>query len=173
MQTIEQTLDKLGFTPYYQLPIVRTIATKTKLQPPVIVLSVLVVTTLLALSPIGGCIMTTLLAFLLPAFRTFEALESQSTQDDEQLLTYWIVFGVFYACNELFSYVFSFIPMFYLVRYVILLALYLPQVNGAQILYKRAIRPFFMSYRNEIEKVIQPIEEGSKCLSETIRRKTE
>ena len=173
MQKIDQTLEKLGFAPYYRLPVVQSISAKTNVKPPIIILGALVLMVIVALTPIGGTILTTLLAFMLPAFRTFEALESETHEDDEELLTYWIVFGVVYSLDEMFRFVFSFIPMYHLIRYAILLALYAPQFNGAQILYRRAIRPFFMNYRTEIDKVVQPIEERSKNLSESLKRKSE
>ena len=170
MNKIEPYLTKLGFEPYYQLPIVQKISQKTKLKPSILVFAFLVLLVILAFTPIGGNAVTTLIAFLLPAFRTFEALESEQRKDDAELLTYWIVFGLIYSLDELFRYFLAFIPFYHVFRCAILIAIYSPQINGAQVIYQKAVRPFFMNYKTEIEKVVNPIEERTRSISQNLKK---
>ena len=170
MEKIETTLTKLGFEPYYQLPLVQQISQKTKVKPFILVFAFLVMLVILAFTPLGGNALTTLIAFLLPAFKTFEALETEQREDDAELLTYWIVFGLIYSLDELFRYFLAFIPFYHVFRCALLIAIYSPQVNGAQIIYQKAVRPFFMNYRNEIEKVVNPIEERTRSISQNLKK---
>ena len=170
MNKVEEYLTKLGFEPYYKIPFIQTLSTKTKLKPSIIVTALLAILFILMLTPLGGNLLTTVLAFLLPAFRTFEALESEKREDDAELLTYWIVFGLIYSLDELFRYVLAFIPFYHVIRYGLLIALYIPQINGAQVVYRRIIRPFFISYKNEIEKVVAPIEERTRSISQNLKK---
>lgn len=43
-----------------------------------------------------GNFLSNLLVFTIPAFYTFKAIESEETEDDKRLLTFWVVFGFLY-----------------------------------------------------------------------------
>ncbi len=66
-----------------------------------------------------------------------------------------------YAFDDILSYVFSFIPFFYLLRYIFLLSLFLPRINGAKYIYENMIKPLFIKYGDHLETVVNPIEKRS------------
>ena len=159
MNQIDVYLDKLGFKSYYELPIVRAISKRTNLQPPMVILAVVGILAVLSLSSFLGNIITTLLAFVLPALHTFDALESGNTADAQRLLTYWVVFGLVYSLDELLRGILRFVPFFHVFRCAFLISLFIPKLNGAQLLYVNVVKPFLTKYRSEIDKLIVPLEQ--------------
>ena len=160
MDKIEEYLTKLGFEPYYKLPLVQKLSNKTKQKPSMLILGFLIIFTLLALSSFGGNLITTLFAFLIPAFQTFKALETKDDkEDDERMLTYWIVFGFLYGMDEILRVLFSFIPFYHVIRYVILVFIYVPKLDGGRIIYRRFLRPLFIKFSSKIDKYVDSFEQ--------------
>ena len=159
MNQIDVYLDKLGFKTYYDLPVVRTISKRTNLQPQMVIVAVIGILALLSLSSFFGNIITTLLAFVLPALQTIDALESGNSADVERLLTYWVAFGLVYSLDDLLRGILRFVPFYHVFRCAFLIALFMPSTNCASILYRNAIRPFLLKYRSEIDKLIVPLEQ--------------
>ncbi|KDQ55001.1 hypothetical protein JAAARDRAFT_38109 [Jaapia argillacea MUCL 33604] len=83
-----------------------------------------------------------LVGWLLPAFFSFKALETPGPQDDQQWLTYWIVFGFF---NFLESFalrlVLYYLPWYFAFKTVFILWLQLPAFRGAQTIYVSVLKP--------------------------------
>ena len=170
MNMIDVYLDKLGFKSYYDLPVMKTISKKTGLQPSMIIVAFVAILAILSLSSFLGNIITTLVAFLLPALHTFEALESGNTDSAQRLLTYWVVFGVVYSLDELLRGVLRFIPFFHVFRCAFLISLFIPKLNGAQLLYSNVIRPFLLKYRSEIDKLVVPLEQKSQKVGQNTNK---
>ena len=63
---------------------------------------------------------------------------------------FWIVFGFFHFCDQLLSWLFSFIPLYHLVRMIIMLYIFLPQFNGYEKLYNYAVYPILNNYTDQI-----------------------
>ncbi len=138
-------MSQLGFNKYYKLPLVQKASTLSKLKPSQIVLIFLVAVLVLLLTPVGS-FFSTLICFVLPAFSTFKALESENKEDDKRLLTFWVVFGFFYFFDQMLSWLLSFIPLYYLFRTAFIWYLYNPNLAGAEKLYNFSIKPFFERY---------------------------
>ncbi|KAJ3810965.1 TB2/DP1, HVA22 family-domain-containing protein [Lentinula aff. lateritia] len=83
-----------------------------------------------------------LVGWALPAYLSFKALESPSTQDDVQWLTYWVVFGFF---NFLESFalrlVLYYVPWYFAFKTLFILWLQLPYFRGAQVTYFAVLKP--------------------------------
>jgi receptor expression-enhancing protein 5/6 len=87
-----------------------------------------------------------LLGWAVPAYLSFKAIETPSTGDDTQWLTYWVVFGGF---NFLESWalrpVLYYFPFYFAFKTAFVIYLWLPQTRGAQVLYTNALRPILSS----------------------------
>lgn len=172
MEKIQIQMQKFGFEPYYKLPFINVISKKSKQHPSVIVLAFLVLFVILLFTPIGS-FLSTFLAFTIPAFKTFQAIESESKVDDERLLTFWIVFGFFYSFDQTLSFILGFIPFYYVLRSAFIAYLFMPQFGAANKIFKNVIEPFFVKYHKKIDEVITPIEEKTRRLSQINKLKAE
>nr|CDJ88035.1 TB2 DP1 and HVA22 related protein domain containing protein [Haemonchus contortus] len=83
-------------------------------------------------------IISNVVGFLYPAWRSIKAVRSSVKEDDTQWLIYWIVFATFSIID--FS-TFSTIPFYWLFKIAFLMYLYLPMFNGATVIYKNFIDP--------------------------------
>ncbi|GAW02721.1 hypothetical protein LENED_004389 [Lentinula edodes] len=90
-----------------------------------------------------------LVGWALPAYLSFKALESPSTQDDVQWLTYWVVFGFF---NFLESFalrlVLYYVPWYFAFKTLFILWLQLPYFRGAQVTYFAVLKPVLANISN-------------------------
>ena len=164
MQKLEEYLQKLGFLEYTRLPLVRKVTAKTKIPETILVTSVLVLGLILLCTPYFSELLTTLVMFTIPSFETFRALRSKSTLDDEELLTYWIVFGSLYTFDKMFRYVLGYFGFYSLLRLVILAVIFYSKKFGSRLIYARAIRPFFERFGETIDSFVRPIEEQGLSL---------
>ncbi|KIK66087.1 hypothetical protein GYMLUDRAFT_38570 [Collybiopsis luxurians FD-317 M1] len=90
-----------------------------------------------------------LVGWALPAYLSFKAVESPSTRDDVQWLTYWVVFGFF---NFLESFalrlVLYYVPWYFAFKTVFILWLQLPYFRGAQTTYLTVLKPVLANLSN-------------------------
>ncbi|WKY00468.1 hypothetical protein Q1695_014930 [Nippostrongylus brasiliensis] len=83
-------------------------------------------------------IISNIVGFIYPAWRSIKAVRSNTKDDDTQWLIYWIVFSTFSIVD--FS-VFSTVPFYWLFKISFLMYLYLPMFNGATVVYESIIDP--------------------------------
>lgn len=162
-------MNQLGFNKYYRIPFVQKLSKKTKQPPFLIVFAFLLLFVIFLLTPFG-CVLTTALAFGVPAFHTFKALESEDTKDDKRLLTFWIVFGLFYFFDDAIKTLFFFVPGFSVMRLGVIFYLYHPKTNGAENIYQKVIHPLFTNYQDKIEKIINPLEKKTEQITQKIKK---
>lgn len=88
---------------------------------------------------------TNLVGFAIPAYLSVQALESTSTTDDKQWLTYWISFATLTVIESLaLNWVLYWVPRWFVFKTVGLVYLQLPSTRGAAKLYEHVIRPVFV-----------------------------
>jgi receptor expression-enhancing protein 5/6 len=172
MQKVEQRMQQLGFETYYKLPFIDFLSKKSKQPPFLIVLGFLVLCFILLLTPIGS-FLATFLAFAIPAFKTFQALESEQKEDDVKLLTFWVVYGFLYSFDQSLSYVLSFIPFYYIIRTAFICYLFTSKDHGAEKIYNTIVQPLFSKYEKKIDEVVNPIEEKTRRLSQINKLKAD
>ena len=107
---------------------------------------------------IGQAILTTLLGVAYPVFMSFGALESDSTGDDQQWLTYWVVFGLFNMIDQFAGFILHFIPFYYVLKLAVLIWLFHPKTQGATWVYNNYIR----SYAKHIDEIEKSVEDSVK-----------
>ncbi|EJD74600.1 hypothetical protein LOAG_18107 [Loa loa] len=95
-----------------------------------------------------------IIGFVYPAYISIRSVETFHKDDGAQWLTYWVIFALFNIV-ECFSETFvTYFPLYWLLKCVFLLYLYLPMTRGAQKVYYRFIQSFVQKHQSAIEKQI-------------------
>ncbi|KAI8331033.1 TB2/DP1, HVA22 family-domain-containing protein [Chlamydoabsidia padenii] len=101
---------------------------------------------------LAGQLLTNALSWIYPAYASFKAIETPSPEDDKQWLTYWTVIG-FVQIIEYFSDLLLFwFPFYYLFKTLFILYLTLPRFRGAEVLYRRVLRPQLLRCQTTIDQ---------------------
>ncbi|KXS14187.1 hypothetical protein M427DRAFT_112826 [Gonapodya prolifera JEL478] len=95
---------------------------------------------------IAGQLLSNLVGFLYPAWASFVAMETASTSDDKQWLTYWIVFAIFNLAEHFNDFLLYWIPFYFFFKTIFAVWLYLPQSRGAEVLYTKFVKPTLSPY---------------------------
>ncbi|GAB4823739.1 hypothetical protein N2152v2_010785 [Parachlorella kessleri] len=93
-----------------------------------------------------------------PTFESFRAIESSSTGDDTQWLTYWVVACTLQVVEKLAWPVLMWVPFYSLSRLALLAWLVHPATKGAAYLYEEWIRPLLLATADALKDipVLQP-----------------
>ncbi|KAI7900085.1 TB2/DP1, HVA22 family-domain-containing protein [Cokeromyces recurvatus] len=125
---------------------------RTGLPKAYVVLGTAFVCVLMIFFNLAAQLLTNALAWVYPSYASFKAIESPSTTDDTQWLTYWTVLG-FVQIIEYFSDILLYwFPFYYTFKTIFILWLILPQFRGAQFVYERFLRPFLLNAQPSIER---------------------
>ena len=93
-------------------------------------------------------ILSNLVGVVYPAFKSFQALESDSQGDDRQWLTYWIIFAVFTFFDHMAGKLClkRIVPFYFFLKIGFLVFLFHPRTEGALLIYKHIIAPFLRGH---------------------------
>ena len=163
MEHVENTARKIGLNKFEKNTYVVTIADKLKTKP-IIVVSVgfFLVVLVLVLTRFGRLLIESTLVFFYPAFKSFQAVQTECSDDDKRWLTYWVIFGFFYGFEQSFGFMVSLIPLWPLVRSVLFVFLMLPQYNAPNTIYEKLVQPVFEKYSGYIDPLLESAEQGLK-----------
>ena len=114
---------------------------------------------------------TSVVGIVLPAIWSLKAIETSDKEDDKQWLTYWTVFGSFIVA-EMFLEIFirKYIPFYFLIKIVFLMWLFLPNLQGAKLIYDKVLYVFFKRYETTISKTLDSVE---NTINKTVQKGTD
>jgi len=95
-----------------------------------------------------------LVGFAYPAYSSFKALRSPSVEDDQQWLTYWVVYGFFSVFEYWLDLFISWFPFYYEIKLLFVVWLQFPGVNGAKFIYDTVIAPQLAAKEQDIDKAL-------------------
>ncbi|KAI9117440.1 hypothetical protein K1719_011606 [Acacia pycnantha] len=82
-----------------------------------------------------------------PLYASIQAIETKNPIDDQQWLTYWIMYSMITLFELTFFKVLEWIPIWPYAKLILTCWLVLPYFNGAAYVYEHYVRPFFLNPR--------------------------
>lgn len=83
-----------------------------------------------------------------PLYASIKAIETKSPLDDQQWLTYWILYSMITLFELTFAKVIEWIPIWSYVKLIATCWLVIPYFNGAAYVYEHFVRPTFVNAQN-------------------------
>lgn len=112
----------------------------------------------LLLSPLNSTIVMRTaccsVGIVVPVYSSVKAIETRNQQDQQKWLLYWTVYGSFSIVEIYSDKLLSWFPSYYYVKLAFLIWLQLPDTQGARILYKKHLQPFFKRHEAKIDRVM-------------------
>lgn len=115
-----------------------------------------------------GQLLSNIAGLVIPGYFSLLALESTTTKDDTQLLTYWVVFATFNVVEFWSKAILYWIPFYYLFKTVFLVYIGIPSTGGAETVYNAAIKPFSRRYIVNNKKFAQDINNAAQGVSSSV-----
>ncbi|KAH9257782.1 hypothetical protein BASA81_003800 [Batrachochytrium salamandrivorans] len=112
---------------------------------------------------VGPGLLTNIFGFVFPAFASFKAIESVDKEDDTQWLMYWVVFAFFSLLETFADFLAKYIPMYFALKFAMLIWLSAPGTRGAEFVYINIVKPLFLENEALIDKSLM---HGQKVVDE-------
>lgn len=93
-----------------------------------------------------GEILANIVGFVIPTYLSLIALRTKTSEDDTQLLTYWIVFSFLNVIEFWSKTILYMIPFYWFLKTIFVLYIALPQTGGASLIYRTFISPVADKY---------------------------
>ncbi|KAL6657770.1 hypothetical protein ACP70R_005550 [Stipagrostis hirtigluma subsp. patula] len=90
----------------------------------------------------------------LPVYSTFRAIEKKDEKEKERMLLYWAAYGSFSIVEVFADKLLSSVPLYYHVKFAILVWLQFPTSGGSKHVYRRYLRPYFLKHQAKIDRFL-------------------
>ena len=146
----------------------KIIEQKTNLNPKIIIF-VLGIALILSGIRVLGPYMISLIGILCPIYLNFKSFERFEKDDDKYFLKYWVIFGLLNMFDIFGSFIINRIPMYYAIKLVFLIWMFLPNFQGSILVYDFVIDPLFNKYEKMLDKYVKNIiKKGRKIKDKAI-----
>ena len=116
---------------------------------------------------------TCIVGIVLPTYWSIKAIETKEPDDDKQWLTYWSVYAVF-TFFDLFSYwILKIIPFYFIIKLLFLVWCFMPNTQGAIIIYDKIIKKYFIKYENKLDSLVDKVLKKGKEAQEKAKEELE
>mmetsp|Transcript_12818 Transcript_12818/g.18851 ORF Transcript_12818/g.18851 Transcript_12818/m.18851 type:complete len:195 (-) Transcript_12818:2094-2678(-) len=159
-----------------QIPALKEAEATTKVPKEFLVLAACALLLVLLFFGIGAGALCSIVGFVYPAYKSFEAIESKNRGDDTQWLIYWVVYAFFSIVEVFIDFLVYWIPFYYAFKLAFLLWAMLPQTKGAKHLYDTFLRDILKQNESKIDAALadakksagQVASEASAATSEAV-----
>ena len=127
MEEVNKIVDAID--QHLRFPLAEQFEKQTKVPKAYAALAAGAVLLVLVFFNVWGNLLVTLAGFVYPCYASFRALESKSTDDDKQWLTYWTVFAALNVVEFGADMVLYLVPFWYSLKLVLVVWLMLPQTK--------------------------------------------
>ncbi|XP_058769200.1 HVA22-like protein c [Vicia villosa] len=86
-----------------------------------------------------------LVTLVYPLHASIKAIETKSSVDDQQWLTYWVLYSLITLFELTFAKALELLPIWPYAKLILSCWLVLPHFNGAAHVYRHYLRPFYMN----------------------------
>ncbi|ABN66120.1 predicted protein [Scheffersomyces stipitis CBS 6054] len=93
-----------------------------------------------------GQLLSNIAGFVIPGYYSLIALNTRTSSDDTQLLTYWVVFAFLNVVEFWSKAILYWVPFYFLFKTIFLLYIGVPSFGGATLVYQNIIKPFSEKY---------------------------
>lgn len=179
-QSLTQLINRRFFK--YKAP--RYIYKKTSI-PPSFFLYTLVIGLLLIMICFFDNLLVSLIATIYPIYNSIKALECKyigelnpdgktyyTMEDNEEdirlWLTYWVVYAIFMNFECLFGFFLKYIPFYFFIKVLFLLACFLPNYQLSKWLYNNIIKWWFRKYERDVVEISEKILKTFKLKNDSI-----
>jgi receptor expression-enhancing protein 5/6 len=132
----------------------RTVQDTAKVPKEHLVLGLGLLMTIVVFFGVGAGSLCSIVGFLYPAFKSFEAIETKIRGDDTQWLVYWIIFAFFSIIEVFADFLLYWIPFYYAFKMAFLLWAFLPQTRGAKFLYDSFLKDLLKKNESRIDAAL-------------------
>lgn len=88
-----------------------------------------------------GEILSNVVGFCIPTYYSMKALNTATSKDDTELLTYWIVFSFLSVIEFWSKAILYWVPFYWFFKTIFLLYIAIPSFGGARLVYVNLIKP--------------------------------
>ncbi|CAD8169674.1 unnamed protein product [Paramecium octaurelia] len=162
LSKLDPLITKFGLDNTDQMEILKGPCSKIGVRPAHVVFIAGSVALFSILFGIAARFLSTFISIIYPAYRSIQAIESSGENDDKQWLTYWILFSIITLADASIGFALEFIPFYHILKLALFVALFHPQVKGAEKLYDQFVHPLYLKHHEKIDKGFQKVQEKVK-----------
>ncbi len=134
-----------------KIGLIKDLSKKTNI-PPVAFIAAPVLLMVIAIAfDICASLCTCVIGVAYPTVQSIIALESNEKGDDRQWLTYWSIYGILAALDQI-TFITSMIPYYFFIKVCIIIWLSSPSTNGATTIYEKVVSPLLKKYSAQLSE---------------------
>ena len=142
-------------------------------QNPKIILGILAASLIFVIIGFFEKYITCIVGIVLPTYWSIKAIESNEGDDDKQWLTYWAVYAVFDFLDLFAGFILKIIPFYYILKLIFLIWCFMPNTQGALMVYNHIIKKFFIKYENNLDQLVNKVMKRSQETTQKVREEIE
>jgi len=113
----------------------------------------------------GAGALCSIVGFVYPAFKSFQAIENSVRGDDTQWLIYWVVYSFFHIIEAFEDFLIYWIPFYFAFKLAFLLWAMLPQTSGATFLYDSFLKDFLKKNESRIDAALDEAKQSMSSVA--------
>jgi receptor expression-enhancing protein 5/6 len=117
---------------------------------------------------VGVASVSSLIGFVYPAYKSFQAIESKTKGDDTQWLVYWVIFAIFSILETFSAVVLYWIPFYYAFKLAFLMWAMIPQTKGAKFLYDSFLKDFLKKNESRIDAALADAKKNAGAVASDV-----